>query len=97
MTLGFSVSPLKNSEGEEIGIIFIFQDLTKMREMEEDLKRADRLAAIGTLAAGMAHEIRNPLASISGSIEILKEEMDGPFNTSNSWISSSGKWVVLIP
>jgi two-component system sensor histidine kinase PilS (NtrC family) len=77
MTLGFSVSPLKNSEGEEIGIIFIFQDLTKMREMEEDLKRADRLAAIGTLAAGMAHEIRNPLASISGSIEILKEEMDG--------------------
>ncbi len=77
MTLGFSVSPLKNSEGEEIGIIFIFQDLTKMREMEEDLKRADRLAAIGTLAAGMAHEIRNPLASISGSIEILKEEIDG--------------------
>jgi two-component system sensor histidine kinase PilS (NtrC family) len=77
MTLGFSVSPLKNSAGEEIGIIFIFQDLTRMREMEEDLKRADRLAAIGTLAAGMAHEIRNPLASISGSIEILKEEMDG--------------------
>ena len=77
MTLGFSVSPLKNSAGEEIGIIFIFQDLTKMREMEENLKRADRLAAIGTLAAGMAHEIRNPLASISGSIEILKEEIDG--------------------
>ncbi len=77
LTLGFSVSPLKDSEDQEIGIIFIFQDLTKMREMEEDLKRADRLAAIGTLAAGMAHEIRNPLASISGSIEILKEEIDG--------------------
>jgi signal transduction histidine kinase len=42
--------------------------------MEEELKRADRLAAIGGLAAGLAHEIRNPLASISGSIEILKEE-----------------------
>lgn len=77
LTLGFSISPLKDSRDEEIGIIFVFQDLTKLREMEEDLKRADRLAAIGALAAGMAHEIRNPLASISGSIEILKEEMDG--------------------
>ncbi|MBU1205387.1 MAG: PAS domain S-box protein [Proteobacteria bacterium] len=77
LTLGFSASPLKDSEDHEIGVIFIFQDLTKLREMEEDLKRADRLAAIGTLAAGMAHEIRNPLASISGSIEILKEEIDG--------------------
>jgi len=77
LTLGFSVSPLKDSQDQEIGLIFIFQDLTRLREMEEDLKRADRLAAIGTLAAGMAHEIRNPLASISGSIEILKEEMDG--------------------
>jgi len=77
LTLGFSVSPLKDSNDNEIGTIFIFQDLTKIREMEEDLKRADRLAAIGTMAAGLAHEIRNPLASISGSIEILKEEMDG--------------------
>ncbi|MGQ9694781.1 MAG: ATP-binding protein [Thermodesulfobacteriota bacterium] len=77
LTLGFSVSPLKDSQDNEIGTIFIFQDLTKIREMEEDLKRADRLAAIGTMAAGLAHEIRNPLASISGSIEILREEMDG--------------------
>jgi two-component system sensor histidine kinase PilS (NtrC family) len=77
LTLGFSVSPLKDSNDNEIGTIFIFQDLTKIREMEEDLKRADRLAAIGTMAAGLAHEIRNPLASISGSIEIMKEEMDG--------------------
>lgn len=77
LILGFSVSPLKDSQDNEIGTIFIFQDLTKIREMEEDLKRADRLAAIGTMAAGLAHEIRNPLASISGSIEILKEELDG--------------------
>ncbi len=77
LILGFSLSPLRDSQDQEIGVILIFQDLTKLREMEEDLKRADRLAAIGTLAAGMAHEIRNPLASISGSIEILREEMDG--------------------
>jgi two-component system, NtrC family, sensor histidine kinase PilS len=75
LRLGFSVSPLKDSREEEVGSIIIFQDLTKLREMEEDLKRADRLAAIGSMAAGMAHEIRNPLASISGSIEILKEEL----------------------
>ncbi len=75
LALGFSGSPLKDSRDQEIGSILIFQDLTKLREMEEDLKRADRLAAIGALAAGMAHEVRNPLASISGSIEILKEEM----------------------
>jgi len=75
LVLGFSVSPLKDSNDQEIGSIVIFQDLTKLREMEEELKRADRLAAIGSLAAGMAHEIRNPLASISGSIEILKEEL----------------------
>jgi two-component system sensor histidine kinase PilS (NtrC family) len=75
LVLGFSVSPLKDSSDQEIGSILIFQDLTQLREMEEELKRADRLAAVGALAAGMAHEVRNPLASISGSIEILKEEM----------------------
>ena len=75
LTLGLSVSPLKDSSDREIGRVLIFQDLTRLREMEEDLKRADRLAAIGALAAGMAHEIRNPMASISGSIEILKDEL----------------------
>jgi two-component system, NtrC family, sensor histidine kinase PilS len=81
LILGFSISPLKDSSDREMGNILIFQDLTRLREMEEHLKRADRLAAIGKMAAGIAHEIRNPLASISGSIEILKEEMgDSPQN-----------------
>jgi two-component system sensor histidine kinase PilS (NtrC family) len=75
LILGFSISPLKDSSDREMGNIFIFQDLTRLREMEEHLKRADRLAAVGKMAAGMAHEIRNPLASISGSIEILKDEL----------------------
>jgi two-component system sensor histidine kinase PilS (NtrC family) len=75
LILGFSISPLKDSSDREMGNIFIFQDLTRLREMEEHLKRADRLAAVGKMAAGIAHEIRNPLASISGSIEILKEEL----------------------
>ncbi len=75
LILGFSLSPLKDSSDRAIGSILIFQDLTRLREMEEDLKQADRLAAIGKMAAGIAHEIRNPLASISGSIEILKDEL----------------------
>ncbi len=75
LILGFSISPLKDSSDREMGNIFIFQDLTRLREMEDHLKRADRLAAVGKMAAGMAHEIRNPLASISGSIEILKDEL----------------------
>ena len=74
LSLGFSVSPLKDSRDHEIGRILIFQDLTKLRQMEEHLKRADRLAAVGKMAAGMAHEIRNPLASISGSIEMLQDD-----------------------
>jgi len=75
LILGFSISPLKDSDDREMGNILIFQDLTRLREMEEHVKRSDRLAAIGKMAAGIAHEIRNPLASISGSIEILKEEL----------------------
>jgi two-component system sensor histidine kinase PilS (NtrC family) len=74
LILGFSRSALKDSDDQEIGSILIFQDLTRLREMEEHVRRADRLAAIGKMAAGIAHEIRNPLASISGSIEILKDE-----------------------
>jgi two-component system sensor histidine kinase PilS (NtrC family) len=74
LILGFSISPLKDSSDREMGNILIFQDLTRLREMEDHLKRADRLAAVGKMAAGMAHEIRNPLASISGSIEILKDD-----------------------
>ena len=72
--LGFSSSPLRDGRGKELGILVIFQDLTQLVEMEEKLKRSDRLAAIGRLAAGMAHEIRNPLASISGSVQLLMEE-----------------------
>jgi len=51
--------------------VILFQDLTDLRQMEEAVRRADRLAVVGGLAAGLAHEIRNPLASMCGSIEVL--------------------------
>jgi len=73
--LGFSISPLIDPNGSLIGYTLIFQDITKVKEMEEQVKRIDKMAAIGLLAAGMAHEIRNPLASLSGSIQMLKSEL----------------------
>jgi len=73
--LGFSISSLTNPEGSLIGHTLIFQDITKFKEMEEEMKRVDKMAAVGVLAAGMAHEIRNPLASLSGSIQMLKTEL----------------------
>ncbi|HYA92906.1 MAG TPA: ATP-binding protein [Thermodesulfobacteriota bacterium] len=73
--LGFSISPLTDPEGSLIGHTLIFQDITKFKEMEEQMKRVDKMAAVGALAAGMAHEIRNPLASLSGSIQMLRAEL----------------------
>lgn len=73
--LGFSMSPLTGPEGSLIGHTLIFQDITRFKEMEEQMKRFDKMAAVGLLAAGLAHEIRNPLASLSGSIQMLKSEL----------------------
>jgi two-component system sensor histidine kinase PilS (NtrC family) len=73
--LGFSQSILKDPHGREFGLIVIFQDLTELRRMEEQVRRMDRLAVVGELAAGIAHEIKNPLASLSGSIQVLRDEL----------------------
>jgi len=75
--LGLSISSLKDHRGNKVGQIVIFQDLTHIKEMEESMRRSEKLATIGQLAAGIAHEIRNPLASISGAIQLLKEEQEG--------------------
>ena len=73
--LGFSRSPLLDAAGQPEGGVLIFQDLTRVREMEELLRRSERLSVVGQLATGLAHEIRNPLASLSGAIELLGADL----------------------
>jgi two-component system sensor histidine kinase PilS (NtrC family) len=70
--LGLTASLLKDEQNTVRGIILTFQDITKLVEMEERIRRQERLATVGSLAAGIAHEIRNPLASLSGSIQLLQ-------------------------
>lgn len=68
---------LKSPEDRAAGHVVIFQDVTWIVEMEHDLRRSERLAAVGELSASIAHEVRNPLAAISGSIQILKNRKAG--------------------
>jgi len=74
--IGMTISPLKNDKSERMGTISTFQDLTQLKKMEHEVKRSEKLAAIGRLSAGMAHEIRNPLASIRGSVQMLRDELE---------------------
>ena len=69
--LGFSVSPLTTVAGEINGFVLPFQDLTDVMRLERDIRRQDRLAALGRVAAAIAHEIRNPLASMRGAVQVL--------------------------
>ena len=73
--LGCSVTPLVDSNRKKVGNTLIFQDLTVIKEMERKIERNKRLAFVGEMAAGLAHEIRNPLASISGPIQMLSKDL----------------------
>ena len=75
LPLGLSTSCLTDSAGQLRGVIAIFSDLTAAKHLEAKVRTADRLAAIGELSASIAHEIRNPLAAISGSVQLLKQEL----------------------
>ena len=64
LSVEISAAPLKGGEGKDLGVIAVMRDLTVVRELETRLRRSDRLAALGSLAAGLAHEIKNPLTSL---------------------------------
>jgi len=73
--VGISFWSLRSGRGEVVGLIGVCQDLSSIKQMELRMRQADRLAAVGRLSANMAHEIRNPLASMSGAIEALTREL----------------------
>lgn len=79
-------SLLLSGEGKTIGALAIFQDITQIKVLEEKLRQADRLAALGTLSAGLAHEIKNPLSAIKTFVQLLPQKIGNPsfmekFNT----------------
>ncbi len=73
--LSFTASQLRDQTGGVMGRIIIFQDITRFKMMEEAVSKSERMAAMGRMAAGLAHEIRNPLGSISGSIQMLRDSV----------------------
>lgn len=87
--IGYSISQLFSETNEASGLIITFQDLTEIRSMEESIRRKDRLAAVGRVGAGLAHEIRNPLGAMRGAIQVLES------NTPPSSIQSDLMAIIL--
>jgi two-component system sensor histidine kinase PilS (NtrC family) len=75
LPVGISFWSLRSGRGDVAGLIGVCQDLSLIKQMEQRMRQADRLATVGRLSANMAHEIRNPLASISGAVEALAKEL----------------------
>jgi len=71
--MGYTLSALLDTNGNPSGLLLAFQDLTEIRTLRDRADAAQRLAVLGQLATGLAHEIRNPLSSISGSVEMVRE------------------------
>lgn len=74
--IGMNLSYLHTQSAVPYGMILLFQDITEIQKMEQQLRIRERMAAIGTMAAGIAHEIRNPLAAIHGSVQMLKDDLN---------------------
>lgn len=76
LNLSVSTAILKDREGKALGAVEVFQDLTKIKKMEQEIARLNTLAALGEMAAAIAHEVRNPLSGIAGFASLLARELD---------------------
>ncbi|WP_447977837.1 two-component system sensor histidine kinase NtrB [Candidatus Nitrospira bockiana] len=74
MIIGMTLAPLTEN-GIRTGLVGVFQDLTQIRDLEEQMRRREWLATLGEMSAGMAHEIRNPLAALAGSMQMLQKDL----------------------
>ncbi|MEN6416873.1 MAG: GAF domain-containing protein [Armatimonadota bacterium] len=74
--INISISQLLNSAGEQLGLVIIFEDITREIKLEDEFRRMGELAAVGQLAASIAHELRNPLSSIKGAAQFLSNEYE---------------------
>ncbi len=74
-TVSLSASPIRNEDGLFLGHLFILRDISEMKRLQAEARRNDKLRALGSLAAGVAHEIRNPLSSIKGLATYLASKM----------------------
>ena len=74
--IGYNFSFIRDETGQVVGKVMVFTDLTRVKELEREVRQTHQLKAVGEMSAGVAHEIRNPLASIRGSIEMLAESLD---------------------
>ncbi len=72
-----TTSPLILADGEQIGTVLVLRDISNIRDLEDAVRHADRLSTLGTLAAGLAHEIKNPLGGIKGAAQLLEREISG--------------------
>ena len=75
LTIVLSISQLYDGEGAKIGLLIAFEDMTEMKMLQEMMRRADRLAALGTVAASLAHEIRNPLSTVKTFVQLVPQKM----------------------
>lgn len=75
LPLSLSASQLTDEEGQQLGIVLLFRDLSDVKALEEQVKRSERLASVGKLAAGVAHEIRNPLGALKGFLQYFQRKL----------------------